>query len=314
MKKHLVSCLTVFALIFVASLSGSAQLRLPRPSQSASVSQTIGVTDITIKYSRPGVKDRAVFGEWPTNSKGEATLDNQNERPKGAVLVPFGHIWRTGANEATQFVVTDDVTINGEKLAAGDYSLHTIPGKNEWTIVFNDNANQWGSFNYDPSKDTLRVKVKPEWVADSQEWLGFTIDPSSDNSATVTIKWEKVRVPFIVGVDVAKTTLAKAAIAVAAAKAGDWRTPLNAAGFADKNGDKASAAKWSEQALKTIDDSIATKPSFQNYSNRFTALMAMGRKAEAIAAGDKALEVGKAEKADTAAFEKSLAAAKVKKN
>ena len=74
------------------------------------------------------------------------------------------------------FEVTSDVLINGQKLAAGSYSLHTIPNKDEWTIVFNGTANQWGSFNYDPAKDTLRVKAKPQMVAESQEWLALTVD------------------------------------------------------------------------------------------------------------------------------------------
>src|SRR2546429_9352850 len=139
-----------------------------RPSQKASVMQTIGVTDITITYHRPGVKGRVIWGDplpSQADTKGEATLDNQNTRPKGAPIVPWGHVWRAGANEATRFEVTDDVLVNGQKLAAGKYSLHTIPTKDEWTVVFNNDANQWGSFTYDANKDTLRVKVKPEWVS-----------------------------------------------------------------------------------------------------------------------------------------------------
>ena len=182
--KRLYTSLFVLLLIIAAALSTAAQVRTPRPSQKASVMQTIGVTDITITYHRPGVKGRQIFGE-PTAEqiaavKGEATLDNQMTRPKDAPIVPWGHMWRTGANEATTFEVTDDVLINGQKLPAGSYSLHTIPTKDEWTIVFNGTANQWGSFNYDPAKDTLRVKAKPETVSDSQEWLQFSIDPAAD--------------------------------------------------------------------------------------------------------------------------------------
>jgi hypothetical protein len=104
--------------------------------------QRIGVTDVTITYSRPGVKGRTIWGDPLPEQKaqGEATLDNQNERPKGAPIVPWGHVWRVGANEATQFVVTDDVLINGQKLPAGSYSLHALPTKDEWTIVFNGTA------------------------------------------------------------------------------------------------------------------------------------------------------------------------------
>jgi hypothetical protein len=137
----------------LAALSGAhglAQnqaLRLPRASQKATVTQTVGVTEIAITYSRPGVKGRKIWGDPPTGATGTATLDDARERAKDAPIVPYGHVWRTGANEATTFSVTDDVLINGQKLAAGTYSLHTIPGKDEWTVIFNSDAGQWGSFS-----------------------------------------------------------------------------------------------------------------------------------------------------------------------
>lgn len=292
-----------------AAVTVSAQLRLPRPSQMASVMQRVGVTDVTITYSRPGVKGRAIFGDPPKDSyaKGEATLDDQNKRPQGMVIVPYGHVWRTGANEATQFVVTDDVLINGQKLAAGSYSLHTIPGKDEWTIVFNGNANQWGSFNYDPAKDTLRVKATPEWLKTNQEWLEYTFDPVSDNSATVNIRWEKVRVSFTVQVDLVAITMIHAREAVAAAKAEDWRTPFQAAQFAKENKLNDEATAWFARSLKSLDASIAAKETFQNLSARANVLFAAGRNDEALATAERAIERGRADKADTAAFEKKVA-------
>src|SRR5215212_6143403 len=150
------------ALVLAFATSASAQVRAPRPSQKASVTQTVGVTDITITYSRPGVKGRTIWGDPPAGATaGTATLDDSSTRAKDAPIVPFGHVWRTGANEATTFTVTDDVLVNGQKLAAGTYSLHTIPGKDEWTVIFNSDAGQWGSFSYDEKKDALPVKVKP---------------------------------------------------------------------------------------------------------------------------------------------------------
>src|SRR5689334_21779698 len=231
------SYVSVFAVLFLLCFAASAlaQIEVPRPSQKASVMQRIGVTDVTITYSRPGVKGRKIWGDpLPgQTAQGEATLDNQNTRPKDAYIVPYGHVWRTGANEATTFVVTDDVLINGQKLAAGTYSLHTIPAKDEWTIVFNGTANQWGSFNYDPAKDTLRVKAKPQSVNENQEWLEFTFDPVTANSAQVNIRWEKINVPFTVSVaDVNATTLAKLKATVSAAKPDDWRTPMQAGNWA----------------------------------------------------------------------------------
>jgi hypothetical protein len=269
--------------------------------------QTIGVTDVTITYSRPGVKGRKIWGD-PTpeqaNVKGQATLDDQNVRPKDAPLVPWGHIWRTGANEATTFVVTDDVLINGQKLAAGSYSLHTIPDKDEWTIVFNGSANQWGSFNYDPAKDTLRVKAKPQWVNDTQEWLEFNFNPVTENSAQVNIRWEKLNVPFTVTIpDVSATTLAKLRKTVGAAKADDWRTPLQAANWVLNNNNAADDA----EGMAWLDQSIKVKETFQNLSAKAQVLYKAGKKEEAFTLGEQAIQRGKADKVDTSNFEKRLA-------
>jgi hypothetical protein len=270
--------------------------------------QRIGVTDLTITYSRPGVKGRAIWGDplpEQDKAKGEATLDNQNERPKGAPIVPWGHMWRTGANEATQFVVTDDVLINGQKLHAGSYSLHTIPTKSEWTIVFNGTANQWGSFNYDPAQDTLRVKAKPEWAETSQEWLAYTIDPVDDDSAKVNIRWEKISVPFTVKVpDVAATTLAKLKTTVSEAKADDWRTPMQAGAYLIQGNDNPAD---DAQGLAWIDQSIKVKETFDNLRSKANALYKLGKKEEAFAVAEQAIQRGKADKADTSAFEKRLA-------
>src|SRR5687767_9423670 len=250
------SLLLVLSSAQLATGQAPPPVRVPRPSQKASVMQTIGVTDVSVTYSRPGVKGRRIWGD-PTpaqTAKGEATLDDARARPKDAPIVAWGHAWRTGANEATQFVVTDEVWVNGQKLPAGSYSLHTVPTKDEWTIIFNSVANQWGSFNYDATKDTLRVKVKPEWVSENKEWLEYSIDPVTENTAQVNIRWEKVRVPFTVEVkDVKAVALAKARAAVASAKPDDWNTPLLASNYAFSIPDKADAAEataWLEQSIK----------------------------------------------------------------
>ena len=302
------SYVSVFAVLFLFSCAASAfaQIEVPRPSQKASVMQRIGVTDVTITYSRPGVKGRKIWGDpLPgQTAQGEATLDNQNVRPKDAYIVPYGHVWRTGANEATQFVVTDDVLINGQKLPAGSYSLHTIPTKDEWTIVFNTTANQWGSFDYDAAKDTLRVKVKPQWLDTNEEWLSYSFDPVTDDSAQVNIRWEKISVPFTVKVpDVAATTLAHLKTAVGNAKPDDWRTPLQAGNYLLNNKDTADDA----QGMAWVDQSIKVKETFQNLVAKTNALYKAGKKEEAIALGEQAVQKGKADKVNTANFEKRLA-------
>ena len=142
-------------------------------------------------------------------------------------------MWRTGANEATMFVVSDDVLINGQKLAAGSYSLHTIPTKDEWTIVFNGTANQWGSFNYDPAKDTLRVKAKPQWLNESEEWLTYSVRSG----------WRRFRAgEHSLGKDQravhdqgsgrrCNNSRRRLKTTVANAKADDWHTPMQAGNY-----------------------------------------------------------------------------------
>ena len=303
------SSVSFFAALFVLCFAASAfaQITVPRPSQSASVMQRIGVTDVTITYSRPGVKGRKIWGDplpEQADVKGEATLDDQNKRPKDAVIVPYGHVWRTGANEATMFTVTDDVLINGQKLAAGTYSLHTVPTKDEWTIVFNGTANQWGSFRYDAAKDTLRVKAKPQWVNENQEWLAFDIDPVGEDSAQVNIRWEKISVPFTVKVpDVAATTMSRLKATVGNAKPDDWRTRLQAGNYLLNNKETADDAL----GMEWLDQSIKVKATFQNLSAKANALYKAGKKEEAIALGEQAIERGKSDKVDTTNFEKRLA-------
>ncbi|HEX3560856.1 MAG TPA: DUF2911 domain-containing protein [Pyrinomonadaceae bacterium] len=292
-----------FAAAMLAALAvcAQAQVRTPRPSQKASVLQTVGVTDITIIYSRPAVKGRTVWGDVPADkvstiktatggpSAGEATLDGANGAGKDFPLAPNGHVWRAGANEATQFIVTDDVLVNGQPLKAGTYSLHAIPGRDEWTIVFNGDAGQWGSFTYDAKKDVLRIKAKPVTVADNQENLIYTFDPVTDNTAQVNIRWEHLRVPFMVEVkDVKALTVEKMRAAVAAAKPDDWRTPLQAANYAFTNNvDADEAGQW-------LDRSIKIKETFGNLYTKARVLAGQGKNAEAVATAERALQLAKA--------------------
>jgi len=250
------------------------------------------------------VKGRTIFADAPASmaarAKGEATLDNQNERKAGEPIVPYDHVWRAGANEATMFVVTDDVLINGQPLKAGTYSMHTVPGKEEWTIIFNNDAGQWGSFTYDDKKDALRVKTKPQTVSDNQEWLIYSFDPVTENSATVNLRWEKVRVPFTVEVKDVKAAWRAHADALIAANPTNEVLPLQVANT------YAREKNWDE-ALKVIDQSIKVKETFPNLSAKANILWGAGKKEEALKVADAAIAKGKAEKANTAAFEKRVA-------
>jgi hypothetical protein len=291
------------ALVALLGVCAQAQLRTPRPSQKASVMQTVGVTDITIIYSRPAVKGRTIWGDVPadklstiktalgaTATAGEATLDGAPGAGKDFPLEPNGHIWRAGANEATQFIVTDDVLINGQPLKAGTYSLHAIPGRDEWTIVFNGDAGQWGSFTYDAKKDVLRVKAKPQTVAENQENLIYTFDPVTDNSAQVNIRWEHVLVPFTVQVrDVKALAVEKMRAAVAAAKPDDWRTPLQAANYVYQNN-----LSNTDEAWQWLDRSIKIKENFANLYTKARVLAGQGKNSDAVATAERALQLAKA--------------------
>jgi len=235
-----------------------------------------------------------------TRAKGDATLDNQNERKPGEPIVPYNHVWRAGANDATVFQVTDDVLVNGQPLKAGTYSLSAIPGKEEWTIIFNNDYGQWGAFAYDAKKDALRVTAKPKAVPESQELLAYNFDPVTANTATVNLRWEKVSVPFTVEVKDVKAVWRARTDALIAANPTNEVFPLQAAStFAgDKN--------WDE-ALKYIDQSIKIKPTFRNLSSKANILRNAGRKDEALAAADQAIAKGKADSVDTTAFEKRVA-------
>jgi hypothetical protein len=310
MKTSVRTFLRASAAAAVVALSISAAraqtpLRTPRESPKAGVMQTVGVTDVSVTYSRPGVKNRKIWGDPPAGAAaGEATLDDGRARPKDAVIVPYGRVWRAGANEATVFKVTDDVLVQGQPLAAGSYSLHMIPGRAEWTIIFNKDDGQWGSFQYDAKKDALRVKAKPETAADVQEWLAYDIEPTSPTAARVNIRWERLRVPFTVEVkDVTGLVLSKARAAMAE-RPDDWQVRLQAFNFA--NAQKVSA----EEAARWLEESIRIKETFNNLSAKARWLAAQGKRAEAAATGERALEVGRAAKAPPQAladFEKRVA-------
>lgn len=171
MKKFLIVIILLVGLVQLAAQNKEEKIRV---SPKAEVMQVVGFTEVRIIYSRPGVKGRAIWGG----------------------LVPYNQVWRAGANEATKFTFSSDVLIEGKLLKAGSYSFFAIPGKKEWTLIFNKVANQWGAFEYNEAQDALRIKVKPEKNPVHQEWLTYTITKTSDYSAIIRLEWEKLRVPF----------------------------------------------------------------------------------------------------------------------
>lgn len=171
MKKFFFIFFFVLLCLYASAQNKEEKVRV---SPKAEVMQVVGFTEVRIIYSRPGVKGREIWGG----------------------LVPFNQVWRAGANEATKFIFSSDVYIEGKLLKAGSYSFFAIPGKNEWTLIFNKVADQWGAFEYNEAQDALRIKVKPEKSITHQEWLEYTITKASDYSAVIRLEWEKLKVPF----------------------------------------------------------------------------------------------------------------------
>jgi hypothetical protein len=296
--------IVLFTLVF--SICAFAQMSLPNESQRQEVTQTVGDTKISIVYHRPNTKGREVWGK----------------------LVPYGEVWRTGANDNTTFEVTNDVTINGQPLPKGKYGLHTIPNKTEWVFIFSKVNNIWGSFDYDQKNDALRVKVtlpaapmpmmmkgnkkdkntSGQMMNESagQETMSLGFGDVSANETQVVLAWEKLKVGFSVNVgDVTGRTLTAIRSAIDARKPEDAR-PLNlGARFISSNKLKDNY----NEAMMWLDKSIAIKETFGNLSAKARLLGETGKVADAITTGEKAVMVGKASTpaANTADFEKTLA-------
>jgi len=176
----------VLGLVLFVSQLLYAQNQGPRKSPKAKVSQTIGVdTEVVIDYGRPGVKGREIWGGIVPYGLSEGNKYSDNK--------PYP--WRAGANENTTISVSKDVMIGGEKLPAGKYSIHMVPGKSEFKIMFNKTNDAWGSYTYNASDDALVVTVTPK-PCEHVEWLEYGFSDLSDNGATAYLRWEKLEVPF----------------------------------------------------------------------------------------------------------------------
>jgi len=231
-RRFVLSMPVLFTLIVfaVGSILTAQGLELPKLSQKAVITQSVGLMDITITYHRPGVKGRVVWGG----------------------LVPWDTVWRTGANNATTINFTKDVMIEGNKLPAGTYGLFTIPGKEEWTFIFSKQANIWGSFAYKEDQDVLRVKVKPVTGPDC-EWMQFYFTDLSADSAKVVLQWEKIMVGFVVKADTKGMILAN----IDRTMDRYWVTPYSAAEYAFDNG-------MPDKAKTLIDLSVSLKANHWN--------------------------------------------------
>jgi len=259
--------LWLLALVVVAlSLVGptcwaqSALLDLPRDSQHSVITQRIGITDITINYHRPLVKNRSVFGK----------------------VVPYGQVWRAGANENTTIRFTDPVSIEGKPLDKGTYGLFMIPGENQFTVIFSKVHSAWGSFTYNEAEDALRVTVKPH-AAEMHEALTYDFDDVKKDSAVATLYWEKMAVPFNITVDVHGIVQASLHNQLQGLPQYTWEGWDDAANYL-------LAQKYDlAEALQYEETSIRTEPRFDNLMTKSQILNAMEKKDEAASAKQQAL-------------------------
>jgi hypothetical protein len=244
----------------------SAILDLPRSSQHAVVTQRIGLTDLTINYHRPLVNGRTIWGN----------------------VVPYGEVWRTGANENTTIMFTDPVKIEGHALGQGTYGLHMIPEKDQWTVIFSKTNTAWGSFSYDPKEDALRVTVKPTAV-DFHEALTYDFYEVKPDSTVVTLQWEKLAVPFKVSVNVNEVVEESLRKQLRGLAQYSWEGWNDAADYlVSHNYDL-------DEALRDIDKSLENEVRFENLMTKTSILEAMGRKDEAAKFRDQAIEKSNAQ-------------------
>ncbi len=216
------------AVAFTVSAWAQGPIRLPESSPAASAGQTVGITDIAISYHRPAVNKRKIWGG----------------------LVPYNVIWRAGANENTTLSFTTPVKVEGQTLPAGTYALYMIPTASQWTVIFSKFAGDWGAYNYDPSEDAARVTVTPQPMTDSQERLVYTFDDLTPSSVVASLRWEKLRVPFKIEVDVPATVRASIRNELRGGKHWSSEAYLYASRWEVSHGDPDTALQYANRALE----------------------------------------------------------------
>lgn len=264
-KSTLLALVTTVALTATAAVQ--AQVKTAAPSPLSKLDQVVGVTNFSVEYSRPGAKDREIYGD----------------------LVPFGELWRTGANAPTKLSFDTEVTFGGETIPAGDYVLFTIPGEDEWTVIVYGDAAVQNTGAYDEKNDVARVTVKPTALTEPVETFTIGFDDLRDDSATLFLDWTDVRVPVDIEIDT--NALSKESIEEASKNMDAWKPAdyANAASFYfDNDMDLDQAVKWMEKAAASNDQAFWWQHGYAKM------LAKQGKKDEAIAAAKKSLETAKA--------------------
>lgn len=288
-----VKTLAIAAGVALAPAAPAQRLQLPDASPSAATSQTVGLTEMTVKYSRPAARGRKVFGG----------------------LVPYGEVWRAGANANTTISFSTPVTVEGKPLPEGVYGLHAIPGEKEWTVILSTQHLAWGSFTYDAKEDALRVTVAPQTTGDATERLEYAFDDVTASSAVLALRWEKVRVPLKIAIDLPKTVAANLANQLRGLGGFDppsWNQAAN--WMANNGGDLATARKWVDTSIdrRKTAAALLTKATILDKAGDATGAAALRTEADGIATepernflGYQYLQAGDMDKA-LATFRKNI--------
>ncbi len=257
LKLKTIFSILIFAALFIPITNIFGQeFETPRPSPNATVSQTVGVTHVSIDYSSPGVKGRKIWGG----------------------LVPYNEIWRTGANEVTSITFDDPLRINGNELPAGTYGIHTIPGESEWEIIFSKDTEVDDGSQFDEKKDALRIRVTPQETPFTER-MTFTFTNTTDTYSEVNLIWEKLRVTFKLNVNTEELMLSKA-------RALPWAPTYQAATYCLTN----NVAL--DEGLNWIEASVLIKEVYWNTRIKAQLLAKLGKKSEAITTMQKAIKLG----------------------
>jgi len=259
--KRITTSISIFVIaLFGWAATARSDLTLPDVSQLAVAKQRIGLTDITITYHRPSVNGRKIWGG----------------------LVPLGEVWRAGANENTTIEFSDPVSVEGQPLAKGVYGLHMIPTADTWTVIFSKMASAWGSYSYSQAEDALRVTVKPR-PNEMEEALEYEFEDLKPDSATVTLKWEKLAVPFKVAINDAEGTVANIRNQMRGRAQYEWEAPNQAAQFL------VTKKINLDDALKWVNLSIQNEERFENLATKSDVLKAMNKPDDAKKAWEQAI-------------------------
>lgn len=259
MRKFVLSGVT----LCLAAQLATAQIKLPSPSPGATVMQTVGTTDLTVKYSRPSLKGRTPFTD---------------------AFVPTGKVWRTGANQATAFTTSTDLMVNGKTLPAGDYAILSIPSMDDWTLIFSKSLTVTEA-TYKPDDDALRVQLKPTKGGGKVETFTIGFSDLTDSTAKMNIMFADVKATA----DLMVNTSANAAASVDKAVAEKPDDPAVLQAAASYN---LSKGRNLDQAMGWIDKSITAKETYRNLYVKSQLLGKMGKFAEAVPLAQKALALG----------------------